>query len=125
MEGTKMKLWDRIQRGMEAGFDAALSAVYSITEKAGEGIELTRLRREKVRLETEITRKLAELGNIVYEKISEERLDDISQKLQIKDVLLEIAESEARMVNIDRKLAKELESRGQTETDAEAETSNS
>jgi uncharacterized protein YdcH (DUF465 family) len=125
MEGTKMKLWDRIQRGMEAGFDAALSAVYSITEKAGEGIELTRLRREKVRLETEITRRLAELGNIVYEKISEERLDDISQKLQIKDVLLEIAESEARMVNIDRKLAKELESRGQTETDAEAETSNS
>jgi hypothetical protein len=127
MEGMKMKLklWDRIQRGMEAGFDAALSAVYTITEKAGEGIELTRLRREKVRLETEITRRLAELGNAVYEKISEERLDDISQKLEIKDVLLEIAESEARMVNIDRKLAKELESRGETETDAEAETSNS
>ena len=120
-----MKLWDRIQRGMDAGFDAALSAVYTITEKAGEGIELTRLRREKVRLETEITRRLAELGNAVYEKISEERLDDISQKLEIKDVLLEIAESEARMVNIDRKLAKELESRGETETDAEAETSNS
>jgi uncharacterized protein YdcH (DUF465 family) len=121
----KLKLWDRIQRGMEAGFDAALSAVYTITEKAGEGIELTRLRREKVRLETEITRRLAELGNAVYEKISEERLDNISQKLQIKDVLLEIAESEARMVNIDRKLAKELESRGETEIDAEAETSNS
>jgi uncharacterized protein YdcH (DUF465 family) len=121
----KLKLWDRIQRGMEAGFDATLSAVYTITEKAGEGIELTRLRREKVRLETEITRRLAELGNAVYEKISEERLDNISQKLQIKDVLLEIAESEARMVNIDRKLAKELESRGETEIDAEAETSNS
>jgi len=33
-----MKLWDRIQRGMEAGFDAATSAVHTITEKAGEGI---------------------------------------------------------------------------------------
>ena len=32
-----MKLWNRIQRGMEEGFDAALSAVHSITEKAGEG----------------------------------------------------------------------------------------
>jgi hypothetical protein len=31
-----MKLWDRIQRGMEAGFNAALSAVHAITEKAGE-----------------------------------------------------------------------------------------
>ena len=104
-----MKLWDRIQRGMEAGFDAALSAVHAITEKAGEGIELTRLRREKARLETHLTRLLAELGNAVYEKISAERLDDTSEKLAIKDLLINIAESEARMVNIDRSLKKELE----------------
>jgi hypothetical protein len=109
MEEKKMKLWDRIQRGMEAGFDAALSAVHAITEKAGEGIELTRLRREKARLETTVTRLLAELGNSVYEKISAERLDDISEKLEIKDILVTIAESEARMVNIDRNLKSELE----------------
>ncbi len=111
-----MKLWDRIQRGMEAGFDAALSAVHAITEKAGEGIELTRLRREKARLETEVTRRLAELGNEVYEKIAAERLDDISEKLGVKAVLLEIAENEARMVDIDRRLSKELEDHGQQET---------
>ena len=105
-----MNLWDRVQRGMEAGFDAALSAVHAITEKAGEGIELTRIRREKARLETQVTRKLAELGNAVYEKISAERLDDITEKLEIKDTLLGIAESEARMVDIDRSLKKELES---------------
>ncbi len=103
-----MKLWDRIQRGMEAGFDAALSAVHAITERAGEGIELTRLRREKARLETQVTRLLAELGNAVYEKISAERLDDISEKLEIKDILIDIAQNEARMVNIDRGLRKEL-----------------
>ena len=118
-----MKLWDRIQRGMEAGFDAALSAVYSITEKAGEGIELTRLRREKVRLETQVTRKLAELGNAVYEKISLERLDEIGQKLGIKDILLEIAESEARMVNIDRRLEKELERDGNAGSDSAVKSS--
>ena len=28
-----MKLWDRIQQGMDAGFDASLSAVHAITEK--------------------------------------------------------------------------------------------
>ena len=103
-----MKLWDRIQRGMDAGFDAALSAVHTITERAGEGIELTRLRREKARLETQVTRRLAELGNAVYEKISAERLDDISKKLEIKDILLDIAQSEARMVDIDRCLTKEM-----------------
>ena len=103
-----MKLWDRIERGMEAGFDAALSAVHAITEKAGEGIELTRLRREKTRLETLDTRRLAELGNAVYEKISAERLNEISEKLEIKDILLDIAENEARMVNIDLRLKKEL-----------------
>jgi hypothetical protein len=112
-----MKLWDRVQRGMEAGFDAALSAVHSITEKAGEGIELTRLRREKARMETQITRRLAELGNAVYEKISAERLDDISQKLEIKALLLEIAENEARMVDIDRRLSKELKNHDQQATE--------
>ncbi len=119
----KMKLWNRIQRGMEAGFDASLSAVHAITEKAGEGIELTRLRREKARLETAVTRQLAELGNAVYEKISAERLDDIALKLDIKEPLLDIAENEARMIDIDRNLKKELDEQGETEKeDAVTET---
>jgi hypothetical protein len=100
---------------MEEGFDSALSAVHTITEKAGEGIELTRLRREKVRLETQVTRRLAELGNAVYEKISAERLDDITEKLDIKNLLVEIAENEAHMVNIDRRLNTELENSEQEE----------
>jgi len=104
-----MKLWDRIKRGMDAGFDAAVSAVYNITEKAGESIELTRLRREKARLETELTKHLAELGNAVYEKISEARLDDVTEQLQIKEKMLEIAREDARMVDIDRRLDKELQ----------------
>lgn len=103
-----MKLWDRIQRGMEEGFDATIAAVHTLTEKAGEGIELTRLRREKARRETQVTRRLAELGNMVFEKISEDRDDEITVKLGIKDIILEIAEDEARMVDIDRRLNKEL-----------------
>jgi hypothetical protein len=106
---AEMKLWDRIERGMEAGFDAAVSAVHVLTEKAGEGIELTRLRREKARLETQITRRLAELGNAVFEKISADRLDDITDRLGIQEILLDVAENEARLVDIDRGLKKELE----------------
>ena len=109
MEDKVVKLWDRIQRGMEAGFDAARSAVHTLTEKAGEGIELTRLRREKARLETQVTRRLAELGNAVFEKVSEQRLDDVAEKLEVKDMILDIAQDEARMVDIDRRLNKELE----------------
>jgi hypothetical protein len=115
-EEMKMKLWDRVQRGMEAGFDAALSAVHTITEKAGEGIELTRLRREKVRIETQVTRLLAELGHAVYDRISVDRLDDITEKLGIKDIVINVAESEARMANIDRSLRKELGKHGHMET---------
>lgn len=103
-----MKLWDRIQRGMEAGFDATIAAVHTITEKAGEGIELTRLRREKVRLETQTTRRLAELGNKVFEKISAERNDEITEKLGIGEILVEIAQDEAKMVEIDRRLKNAL-----------------
>jgi len=108
MKKEAVRLWDRVQRGMEEGFDAALSAVHAITEKAGEGIELTRLRREKARLELVITRRLAELGNAVYEKIAAERLDDVAGKLAVGDLLTDIAEHEAHMANIDRRLAKEL-----------------
>lgn len=103
-----MKLWDRIQRGMEAGFDSAISAVHTLTEKAGEGIELTRLRREKARLETQLTRSLAELGNAVYDKISTERMDDLAYQLEIKDRLIDIARMDAQMVDIDKKLGKEI-----------------
>ncbi len=109
METNKVKLWDRIQRGMEAGFDAAISAVHTITEKAGEGIELTRLRREKSRIEMQVTRRLAELGNAVFEKVSKDRLDEIAEKLEIKDMILDVAQDEARMVDIDRRMKKELE----------------
>jgi hypothetical protein len=104
----KVKLWDRIQRGMDEGFDAAIATVHTITEKAGEGIELTRLRREKTRLETKVTRRLAELGNVVYEKIAAERLDDVADRLAVKDTLLEIAQDEARMVEIDKRLNKAM-----------------
>ncbi|UCE51916.1 MAG: hypothetical protein JSV31_22045 [Desulfobacterales bacterium] len=58
-------------------------AVHNITEKAGESIELTRLRREEARYETELTKHLAKLGNAVYEKISESRLDEVTEQLQI------------------------------------------
>jgi hypothetical protein len=103
-----MKLWDRIHRGMEAGFDSALAAVHAITEKAGESIELTYLRREKARCETQLTRLLAEVGNTVYEKVSESRLDDVTEQLGIKDLIIELAENEARIVAIDTKLRKAL-----------------
>ena len=103
-----MKLWERIQRGMNLGFDAALAAVHTITEKAGEGIELTLLRREKARCEMQVTRLLARLGNTVYEKVSEKRLEDVVKQLEIGDVILEIAREEAQVVDIDTKLGKEL-----------------
>jgi len=104
-----MDLWDRIKRGMDAGFDAAISAVHTLTEKAGENIELTRLRREKARYEARLTRLLAELGNVVYNKLSESRLDDMAEQLGVKEKLVEIARQEAELVEIDRKLGKELE----------------
>ncbi len=104
----KERLWDRIHRGMDAGFDAAVSAVHTLTEKAGEGVELTRLRREKARCETELTKLLAALGNDVFEKISADRLDEMAKQLGIQDMVVGIADREARMEAIDNKLGEEL-----------------
>ena len=106
-----MKLWDRVQRGMEAGFDAAIAAVHTITEKAGEGIELTRLRREKARLETQVTRRLAELGNKVFESISASQNDELAKQLGVKEMVFDIAQDEARMVDVDMRLRKEMKDR--------------
>jgi hypothetical protein len=108
-----MKLWDRIQKGMDAGFDASLAAVHSLTEKAGESIELTRARREKSRYEVQVTRLLAELGNTVYEKLAKDRLHDIAEQLGVVEEVKEIAELEAQMVQIDKKIGKEVKKEGE------------
>lgn len=114
-----MKLWDRIYRGMELGFDSALAAVHTLTEKAGEGVEITLLRREKVRIETQVTKLLAELGNAVYEKISQEQLDKMAEELGVEDMIQEIAVREARIVDIDARLHQELKEE-ETPEDTEA-----
>ena len=45
---------------------------------------------------------------MVYEKIAAERLDDVAERLEIKDTLLEIAQDEARMTEIDKRLKKAM-----------------
>lgn len=110
-------LWERIQRGMEAGFDSALSAVHAITEKAGETIELTRLRREKARLENKITKELADLGHSVYQKISKEKLSDIAKELGIDEKLKEVSSEEARMIEIDKKISTEEVSKNKNKSE--------
>jgi hypothetical protein len=114
-----MKLWDRIQRGMNLGLDAALATVYTLTEKAGEGIEITLLRREKARCDAQLTKLLAKLGNTVYEKVSEKRLDDIAKQLGIKSAIEEIAREEAQIVDIDTRLGRELKKQERAEGAAE------
>lgn len=100
-------LWERIKRGMDEGFDAAITTVHNVTEKAGENIELTRLRRERARCETQLTRLLAELGNAVYERVSEERNDELAAQLGVSDKIREVAASEAQIVDIDKRLRAE------------------
>lgn len=101
-----MKVWERIKSGMDESFDAAITAVHNLTEKAGESIELTRLRRQKARLELQLTRRLAELGNAVYEKLSKERNEALVEQLGVAKNIQSIAEQEASMVEIDRRLSK-------------------
>lgn len=101
-----MKVWERIKSGMDESFDSAITAVHNLTEKAGESIELTRLRRQKTRLELQLTRRLAELGNAVYEKLSKERNEALVEQLGIAENIQSIAGEEAAMVEIDRKLSK-------------------
>lgn len=98
--------WERIKRGMDEGFDAAITAVHNVTEKAGESIETTRLRREKARYETQLTRLLAELGNDVFERLSKERNNELAENLGVAAKLKEVAEKEAHIVDIDKKLGK-------------------
>lgn len=101
-----MKVWERIKSGMDESFDSAIAAVHNLTEKAGESIELTRLRRQKARLELQLTRQLAELGNAVYEKLSKERNEALVEQLGISKNMQSLAEQEAAMVEIDRRLSK-------------------
>jgi hypothetical protein len=49
------------------------------------------------------------------QEISEERLDDVAEKLGVKEKLVDLASHEARVVEIDLRLGKELSSREKKE----------
>ena len=99
-------LWERIKNGMDEGFDSAITAMHNLTEKAEESIELTRLRRERTRYETQITRLLAELGSDIFERVSKERDNDLAEQLGVAEKIKAIAEKEAYVIEIDSKLRK-------------------
>ena len=46
---------------------------------------------------------------MVFVKISEQRLDSVAEQLGIQAILQDIAHDEARMVDMDQRLKKELE----------------
>ncbi|GIX21468.1 MAG: hypothetical protein KatS3mg121_0251 [Gammaproteobacteria bacterium] len=96
-------LWERIRQGVEDGLDAAIATVHHITEKAGEGIEATRLRRERARIEAQSGRVLAELGGKVYERCKEEMPPPLAE-LGLEELVARLRELDERLEAIDRRL---------------------
>jgi hypothetical protein len=71
--GTTMAmLYDRVVKGMEAALETAQKSVEVLMGKAEDTAEVIKFRLEKTRLEREISKKFAELGSKLYEKVVRE-----------------------------------------------------
>ena len=98
-------LYDRVMQGMEYALETARKSAEALMGKAEETAEVIKLRLEKMRLEREIAKKFAELGNRLYEKAVREgkeegilRDPEVQRLIEaLKQMDQELAHTQAQM----------------------------
>ena len=64
----KKTLYEKAEKAINHAFDTAKVSVKTVSEKAGEAAQITKLLIEKATLEHKVSKKFAELGSRIYEK---------------------------------------------------------
>lgn len=102
----KKSLYEKAEKAFNQAFEAAKVSVKTVSEKAGEAAQITKLLIEKAALEHKVTKKFAQLGSRVYDGARQEgaRVDLSETGIQgllseIRQVEIELAAVEAALEN--------------------------
>lgn len=104
-------LYDRVMQGMEFALETARKSAETLMGKAEDTAEEIRLRLEKGRLEREIARKFAELGNKLYEKAMHEGKEDegILREPGIQRLIEDIKHMDQELAHTQAQMEREME----------------
>jgi flagellar biosynthesis/type III secretory pathway protein FliH len=103
-------LYDRVMQGMEFALETARKSVEALMEKAEETAEVIKLRLEKVRLEREISKKFAELGNSLYEKaVREGKEEGILREPDVQRLIEALKHMDQELAHIQAQMEREME----------------
>jgi hypothetical protein len=103
-------LYDRVVKGMEVALETAQKSVEMLMEKAEDTAEVIKLRLEKSRLEREISKKFAELGSKLYEKVAREGKETgLLQEPEVQTLLEELKRMDRELAHTQALMEQELE----------------
>ncbi|MBU3759040.1 MAG: hypothetical protein FGM27_03830 [Candidatus Omnitrophica bacterium] len=103
----KKSLYEKAEKAFNQAFEAAKMSVKTVSEKAGEAAQITRLLIEKAALEHRVTKKFAQLGSRVYDVARQESPALDFEEATLKNLLREIAEIESELSRVESALEKE------------------
>src|SRR5947207_1176072 len=92
----KNTLYEKAEKAINQAFETAKVSVKAMSEKAGEAANITKLLIEKAALEHKISRKFAELGSKVYEKVLRQ-----GKPVSLSDYDMEILIEETRQLDVE------------------------
>lgn len=112
----KKSLYEKAEKAFNQAFEAAKLSVKTVSEKAGEAAQITKLLIEKAALEHKVTKKFAQLGSRVYDVARQEKASLDLQEDSLKVLLQEIQQIEGELAKVETAL--ESEQRGKKTSQA-------
>ena len=102
--------WERVKAGMDKALEVSGKSAKILAQKAGETARITKLSVESMTLEHQMSKKFAELGNIIYGHARGKKKTAITSDLKAQKVIGEIKKLEDKLNNNHRALEKEKKS---------------
>jgi Fe-S cluster biosynthesis and repair protein YggX len=109
----KKTLYEKAEKAINQAFEATKKSVKVVSEKAGEAAHITKLLIEKATLEHQVSKKFAQIGNRVYEKVSREGKSVSASDQTIKALIDETQKLDVELAQVEASLEKEKKEKKQ------------
>src|SRR3989344_1742534 len=103
----KKTLYEKTEKALNKAFDAAKQSAKVFSEKAGEAAHITKLLIEKVTLEHRVSKKFADIGNRVCERVLREGKNIFPDDKDLNRLIDETKQLEAELAQVEALLERE------------------
>ncbi|HDM43018.1 MAG TPA: hypothetical protein ENG29_01365 [Firmicutes bacterium] len=98
-------LWEKVQKGLSEGLDAAKSGISTFLDKTGDITQIARLRISIIGLQRKIRDNFFEMGGRIYELVSKGEEDVLKDK-EIKKLIKEVKALEKEIHDAEKEIEK-------------------